>query len=399
MALDMEVGSSGDATVQKPNLRTCGRWSPENRAPTRVLSKEHKEAKSVPTIPSRFEVTLHKGDRECLGFGSKALKWNKGVGGEAVPGPGNYGKPKAFHEVSESLKECGIRGTGGFASRSTRFGARSLPTLPPGHGCPGPGAYKPDLKPIRDPKDFNKAKVSSCFAPNNNHSSIGSDEAMPGPGHYASMVRADAKEASAAQAAFKSASRRDDGPLDSANMPGPGQYHEEIRWSDEQEIVTANFRDLSKPRITRVHRDLPAADSRQRKVLGDYGDEVGKICLGTNGLATRLPGPGHYDQDRDSMWDGGLVGTLGLSSFVPGTQRTDFAGSEENRLMPGPGRYNPNKLYPETKTSALSAFQSESERNKLALPAAPGPCYYNPPAPKSNKTSFQCNARRLWAVS
>jgi len=388
---------------RKQNERTCGRWSASAQAPPRILSKENQQHRSAPTIPSRYEVILFKGDREFLGFGSKSLKQPKQLP-EWAPGPGEYGQPKTFHEKCGEKTSWGVRGTGGFASRSSRFGARSLPTLPqPGRGVPGPGTYNQDVAlRVREPKDFNQAKRTAVFA-SQVLEKMPSDGG-PGPGQYEAMTKSSlVKEACMAQAAFRSASLRTIGvPNASEDFPGPGEYRAEggSPWAQQTEIsgdaCTANFKELSHPRIARVHRDLPAATRTTRDALGDLGDQVGRECLGTVGLANRLPGPGHYEQDRDAIWEAGVVGMNGSSSFIEGTCRHDWTSGDVT-LVPGPGRYDPRRMAPDRLTSATSAFVSGAERNKTPHSHAPGPAYYAPSS-ASNKRSFWLNATKQWAT-
>jgi len=359
-------------------------------------------AGSVPTIPSRYEVTLLKGDLEFKGFGCGSLRFGS-TAGEDVPGPGNYGQRKAFHEENDAKACWGIRGTGGFASRSRRFGMRSMPQLPPaGLGCPGPGAYVTDgaIAHVKNPRDFSKAKYTAVFA-----NPLGKDKdpwsAVPGPGYYGAPIRPPAKEAAAAQAAFKSTSMRGvaGASPEAAEMPGPGEYYEDHdahRRAPPQSPTCKGsvFQAPSERKIVKVHTDLPAASREARAVLGKFGDEVARVPQGTVGLAAGLPGPGHYKQDRDAMWKGRTVGVGGMSSFQAGPQRTEWAPEEES-LKPGPGRYEPHKPGPDTYTSAVSAFNSVSVRNKLQVPDAPGPAYYAPQKVPHHK-SFRLNMRKQW---
>lgn len=381
------------------NLRTVGRWSPLRQAPPQL---DH--AKSAPTIPSKYEVTLFKGDRERLGFGSKCLKLQHQLG-EGAPGPGDYGNRKSFTQDCNERTSWGARGTGGFASRSVRFGARSVPVLPrPGRGVPGPGSYDQDCAlHLRNPKDFNQASQTAVFARNFREKAVSSS--VPGPGHYQSEARVLAREASAAQSAFRSCSRRTGGvPMNSEEVPGPGEYSAGQGSLQAATVpdgpngefsTTSNFKDPSRRRIVGVHRDLPSGDEQTRQALGDFADQVNRECLGTLGMAHRLPGPGHYDQDRDAMWEGRTVAASGSSCFAQGPQRTEWA-PEDAGLIPGPGRYNPRKVILDRLTPATSAFNSVSERIKLQHPDAPGPAYYSPEMLRVRK-SFWLNSTKQWA--
>lgn len=392
------AGSGADSTM-RPNLRTCG-----GAVTSLVVAPKRGElprSNTMPTIPSRFEVTLIKGDREHKGFGAKALRFDSGPP-EEVPGPGSYGLHKAFHQESGERVSWGIRGTGGFASRSTRFGARSMPQMPPaGRGCPGPGAYDPTsaLRFVKEPQDFNQAKRTAIFADAEAKSRVPASASVPGPGHYTCKTQADAKATSAAQAAFKSASGRGVDVGKAAEFPGPGEYYDGTSkpFADPiDDCGSAVFKHPTKPKIARVHRDLPTVDGAAREVLGSFADAVGRECVGTIGSAAKLPGPGHYDQDRDGMWHGGLVGAAGSSAFQAGPKRTEWA-SEEVALMPGPGRYNPKKVEGGVLvTSAASCFNSGTERNQINLSAAPGPAYYKPSLLKDKRSFRLRSTDRTW---
>lgn len=261
---------------------------------------------------------------------------------------------------------------------------------------------------LKNQSNFNQAQQSGVFAPHNLVKAASSSALVPGPGHYTTAGTVGGYTLPGAEAAFKDKSQR--GPAaavlrDAEEFPGPGEYYDPIKralGSDAAEILgipagepsTVSFKEPSRRRVVRVHPDLPAPQPANRELLGNFAEEVGRECKGTEGRRALLPGPGHYDQDRDAMWDPGVVGVAGSSSFQHGTQRTDWA-KKEGGLLPGPGRYDPKRdiTVPETMTSACSAFTSASERIKLQYPQAPGPAYYSPAKPKATK-SFMLNAKR-----
>jgi hypothetical protein len=136
------------------------------------------------------------------------------------------------------------------------------------------------------------------------------------------------------------------------------------------------------------------ADPKARQVLGDFAHVVAKECRGD--LPSDLPGPGKYNQDRDSMWEGRDTGIHGMSSFLHGPQRTDFGGGQESALKPGPGQYDAKHEMKLKLTSAKSAFVSASEQHPFAdLQKGPGPCFYKPPPLSLNaKSSFHLNSKK-----
>jgi len=404
------MGSASEPSLQnKQNFRSCGRFA-QKVLPVHAGTTRQPDA--VPTIPSRIETTLHKGKRERNGFGSQSLRFNanpdSGIDPDG-PGPGIYGQPKSSIEDLGQQFGWGKRGTGGFASRSRRFGARSLPTLPTfGRGCPGPGQYDATsvVNKLKDRSDFLQGKNTAVFAesaPEAKSAVLRSwAPPLPGPGQYKNALAHPAKPHISSIPSFKSGSKRceagpEPGLDDPAAMPGPGAYYSRkpILPPDGSGHSGSNavFKGVSERRYCQVHKDLPVADQKARKALGDFASVVSKECVGQR--LTDLPGPGIYDQDRDSMWRGADCGVHGMSSFLPGPRRTDW-GSGESALMPGPGGYDPKSLSNLKLTDAKSGFISGTEQHTFAdMAKGPGPCYYKPPSLKLDpKTSFILNSRK-----
>lgn len=408
--------SSPDAQKEKANFRSCGRFAQKVQP---VHAGTVRQPDAVPTIPSRIETTLFKGKRERKGFGSNSLRFSvnpdSGIDPDA-PGPGNYGQQKAFHqEMGEKFLapehiHLGQRGTGGFASRSRRFGARSLPTLPmAGLGCPGPGMYDATsvVNKLKDRSDFlqGKTAVFAAQAPEAVSAKMRSlSVPVPGPGQYKLPVRQSSLPGSGASvAAFKSTSKRGEaGPEQGDNpatIPGPGAYYSQKPIlppnGDGNNGLNAVFKEPSSRKYVAINPDLPAASDKAIKALGDFSYMVAKECVGTR--PTDLPGPGIYDQDRDSMWQGRDVGVHGMSSFLPGPKRIEW-GDKEVGGMPGPGGYDPHLPNTLKLTTAKSSFVSATEQHGFAnLQKGPGPCYYKAGKLNINDTkSFILNARKRW---
>jgi len=404
-----------EALEDKQNLRTCGKLPPEglklHRHPS-VAAKKKRPAPSatVPTIPSRIETVLYKGYREVLGFGACSLRFEApAVGDEEVPDPGLYGIPgKSFIADVAEKPSWGIRGTGGFASKTRRLGTRSMPQLPmPGRGCPGPGAYNPldSYNQVRNPHDWNKTKKSASFALADALPSRATvTPSLPGPGTYPVRRVCDPGDTHqgnqlGAVASFKSRSRRNGGVMELASdAPGPGEYFvedEDTRGgasgscSDAHDCM-ANFKDPLPRRVYRVHKDLPTPDPAARGALGDVCQQVMRECTGRK---PGMPGPGHYDQDREICEAFG-EGQIGSSGFQPAGPRTEWA-TEETARMPGPGQYNTERGL-RCDGGARDVFASASERlNGILGPRAPGPAFYNPKQLPSQK-SYHLNMDRRW---
>jgi len=334
------------------------------------------KSRSVPTIPSRYTVTLIKGNREYKGFNSRSMRFEVQAPSEA-PGPGSYGQQKAFHEDFTGRPSWGVRGTGGFASKARRFNVR---ILLPGLGCPGPGAYgAPSLqKAVRAPSAASFASSKTSRAQ--------SLSELPGPGQYEPRFLANQSEG--ARAAFRSTSLRLENPSDEA-APGPGDYHDGLvrpvgyipEHLQSLDMRMPTFKARSVPRITRVHRDLPAASAKARGLLGNFADEVSRQCLGSQALAVALPGPGEYQDIAKAHFPSAATSA---GSAFQGSKRMDLGAQESS--FPGPGKYEPRKVASPMARTLRSAFQSTSDRGKVQVSSAPGPAYYNPSMPKLQKS-------------
>mmetsp|Transcript_27726 Transcript_27726/g.50661 ORF Transcript_27726/g.50661 Transcript_27726/m.50661 type:complete len:406 (-) Transcript_27726:69-1286(-) len=356
---------------------------------------------SVPSIPSRLETTVFTGYKEVLGFGSHSVRFED-PRQHLGPGPGSYGSGKSFQQEFTDKASWGIRGTGGFASRSRRFGMRSLPSMPTaGVGCPGPGVYNPmdAMESLHQPKSFSKAKSSAVFA----SSAITGPAAeileasqamdiLPGPGQYGAPLKPSISS-TMGDTAFKSSADRFGGvPMPSRETPGPGEYISlgtrtaPSKTFDDvvTEVGSANFKERSRRHVTKVHRDLPIADAAAREALGTLASQVSRECKSDIDVK---PGPGQYSQELPP--DSRIVGTKGSSSFMAGPGRRDWA---VDGGVPGP-KYNPVKASNFSLTTAESAFNSNSGRTMVQAPEAPGPAYYSPKGAKGSK-SFRLNLRR-----
>lgn len=261
---------------------------------------------------------------------------------------------------------------------------------------------------LKDRSDFLQGRATAVFAsptPDGESARVRSLSApVPGPGQYKIPAKHPGQpNINAAVAAFKSLSKRGEaGPEQGDNpgtIPGPGAYYSQQPilppTGSGHEGVNAVFKEQSTRRFCAVHPDLPVASEKALRHLGDFGSEVAKECVGQR--PTDLPGPGKYDQDRDTIWRGHDVGIHGLSSFQPGPARVNWANAEIGSL-PGPGEYN-QRVKSELKvTDAKSAFVSATEQHSFAdLQKGPGPCYYKPAAPNLQPTrSFILNAKKRW---
>ncbi|CAE7591431.1 stpg1 [Symbiodinium sp. CCMP2456] len=173
-----------------------------------------------------------------------------------------------------------------------------------------------------------------------------------------------ANQSEGARAAFRSTSLRLENPSEEA-APGPGDYHDGLvrpvgyipEHLQSLDMRMPTFKERSAPRITRVHRDLPAASAKARGVLGNFANEVSRQCLGSQALAVALPGPGEYQDITKAQSSAATAG-----SAFQGSKR-DLGAQESS--FPGPGKYEPRKVASPMARTLRSAFQSTSDRGKI----------------------------------
>ena len=200
---------STEDSAEKVNFRVQGRLP---HGQIRRPADANDVGTNRPTIPSKLETILYKGDRETLGFGSKDLRFTANM--ESTPGPGQYGSGgKGCVEALEKNESFGIKGTGSFASRSYRFPfARAT-------GGPGPGAYRAvPISSASDPKVPSASFQKQVDLPIR----VGGNRVAPGPGEY-NVKLLDSGNCPGA-AAFRSRQKRGNFGRDQSATPGPGEY-------------------------------------------------------------------------------------------------------------------------------------------------------------------------------
>lgn len=408
------------------NFRTVGKSSTAGElkrgAPARKRSADFNAGspRSPTSIPSKLETVLFRGQRKHKGFGSQNLRFGPQAGAES-PGPGSYAAPRAFHEEVSDGDSWGVRGTGGFASKSRRFRSLTPGGLLGGGGGsagPGPGAYE-QLSQAEASQHVSKAgSPSSAFAPPQSASPRNLvPRPTPGPGQYNSPREAWGSNASRASAAFKSGTKRGVaggalGMHHAGSMPGPGTYDvAEVITDFRDEALSESFRPGSVPsdvrgcqnrmfkgptprRLLSVHPDMPVSTHLAESTDKGGGQDFVRECKGSL-LAYPNPPPGHYTPDDSSIRQAQNFSSLGSSMFVsPGS-------SPEPRKRagptPGPGQYlGVAERGEPLGGGAGSAFKSCVVK-KEAVPIAPGPAFYRLGSSRPDeKKSFHLNMSRKW---
>lgn len=87
---------------------------------TAYPSMRPRAKRSQPSIPSKFETTLHVGQRERNAFGTRTLRFTPGE--HELPGPGNYHRNSSMVRTGASVSKLGA-GVG-FVSKVRQAAAR-----------------------------------------------------------------------------------------------------------------------------------------------------------------------------------------------------------------------------------------------------------------------------------
>ncbi|KAF4677413.1 hypothetical protein FOL47_001625 [Perkinsus chesapeaki] len=172
--------------MEEINFRVAGRmhggrlWLGSTHEPHHEAS----QGNSPPSIPSRLETVLNKVPREPKGFGSEASRFEASRGPDG-PGPGELELKRRIRYVGVTKRRpfghdmltsdsWSKKGTGSFASKSTRFSRWQRA----GGVVPGPGAYD-------TPDSASRSIPSSYVGTLSGGGRVDRvPESKPGPGHY-----------------------------------------------------------------------------------------------------------------------------------------------------------------------------------------------------------------------
>merc|ERR1719231_1477471 len=334
------------------------------------------QPRTVSSIPSKFETTLHKGRREQNAFGGRTFRFRNNE--NDIPGPGSYYKKPTLVRSANTCGSVSHLGFGsGFVSKSKRF------TGAHGVNVPGPGSYESPLV----VHQFSRAGATGNFVkPKRYRDQVvvpTPENVSPGPGHYRPNQ---AKQTAALRLAhdkmssFRSKSKRGFQPPTSG--PAPGQYEvlhtvgnllPGVHGGKAACLPHAAFRSSSE----KITRELFYPEKTA------YG---------------KLPGPGSYEVDEsERAANRDLVAAAQPSSMFSNNMQNRFGQPYVKRTMvdatPGPGWYG-KEGERERGVASSSFFMSGTGRSGDNGRKAPGPAFYKPENP--TKKSFLLNATRKW---
>lgn len=346
----------------------------QSEAPVAFPSMKPRPKRSHPSIPSKFETTLHVGQRERDAFGGRTVRFQPPD--NELPGPGNYHKMSSFVKDPETCPSVSKLGYGGgFVSKTKRFSDTAELNAA---AMPAPGSYTtPDFIRSKAAHDYNRAKTSANFArPRKFRDSKMIDfRPAPGPGEYeqrsftAPTTKRKYTRSTDMSSTFKSASKRDSYLSRDNGVPAPGAYDTPEAPSVPGGTILKSIPDRLKALYPAAHMGVPGPGSYKSRAPG---------------LEVRVKEP-----DR-------------ASSFFSNTQHDRYGRPYVRKVTtgdtPGPGAYTADVTAEAPRLTAASAtFLSASDRGADPFRKAvrpPGPAFYKP-EPVGRK-SFLLNAAQRW---
>lgn len=371
MVAPATAGESPDAS--KKSYRTKGKGV-ETGQLLRGNVRSITGYRSSSSIPSKFETTLHQGNKERNAFNCRVYRFNEH--NNDLPGVGKYDFGGNLVNSSASMSK---RGMGSLASKN--FNTQGFTWGGIKAAVPGPGSYCPQSVLERT---WHSGSSDKCLFAGRNGKSYLSSDFTPGPGDYQPKVE-EKTVVSDCGAAFNSRAIRLKDKR--AKGPAPGAYE-------------VNKQPFNK---TEYRNGLPSAAFTS-------GVERNKVAEELAAKNAAQPGPSSYINNEAHKL--GLHGT-GSHMFTGKITRAPFAFADQEVIQarlqakydgtPGPGSYfDPDSVKSKNpkaqKLKGTGAFKSNSARiSYMEIKKTPGPSHYKAPGTgKPPKKSFHLNTTGSW---
>ncbi|KAF4682870.1 hypothetical protein FOZ60_010029 [Perkinsus olseni] len=312
------------------------------------------------SIPARLQTVLCRGLREPIGFGRESSRFEPPRVADG-PGPGAYidaVKRRPFGHDRLTSDSWSKRGTGSFASKSTRFQRWPYPAV-----VPGPGTYRVSVSADQAVNSGSTATLSCC-----GRSDL-KPEPKPGPGQYDPLYPNLPRIRTALLSMSDSRLPR----LQQHSAPGPGAYDPAIIGSAAAEPIMVKL--------------LPPTGSSSNQSKYQLGltrmansDSISgpSSTIKCNNRSYVNPGPGHYSVNLPQL------STDFSSQFSSAFQKPSRARRAGSTLVspspgPGPGEYTA-MLSSSVDNRATTSFLSSPVQRSIfpVASGAPGPAYYHP---------------------
>jgi len=376
-------------------------------APAGSSSSQHPQQAQQPSIPSKLETVLFRGERERKAFGSRSLRF-EAAREESCAGPGAYAIASDFGKIPVSW---GKKGTSGFASISKRFVVRGG-----GGSAPGPGAYSVTGGPSGDGVGLNPNAVSqpsAAFVPKKCENPLrganGGDSSL-GPAAY--DVRGDLVEKNAASAigssCFTNNAERSFGKVGrEAEGPGPGTYVVEASLLDGARHMSRNFANPTAHKKVSVHPTVVAnvaTELTHADRKGDFVRDATKLVDKRSAECASYALPTTLNVGGNKHLNPNAKTVIVERSEMSGKKFEKIleARQEQRQKQPGPGAYNPSMDYVRPHVArGISALKATAPQRAAEEGGnrAPGPAYYKNPTTggkNAGKKSFHLNLKSAW---
>lgn len=398
-----EMGAEDAEVPEKINYRSVGRGDGGVMRRRRPRSYRDPDNPTPSSIPSQYETTLYRDNRESKGFSSRASRFAAIRAGE-VPGPGSYTNGLDNRQVVKDPAACvGKRGANAFASRIPRLD----PKVP---GAPtGPGDYEVERSSSNMLTATRNAPSAVFVEPASVNPAQFNARPTPGPGEYlgsshpwsargpvrsiGAYIPRSARMAPTGECAVPAA-----GASLVAVRPGGTRPASSPPATPAAQASAASGQSWGLPGPRR-HGLLPqqvhAVPASPLAALSEAAQlKIGERLLQAGWDPQRrqnsgVPGPGDYDPQFEAMKGPTYFSQHGSSAFLLGTSHLPRKWRPD---APGPCEYHIGTDMASTRGAVLA---TASPRFKGRQAAAPGPAYYSPRS-KSSQQSFHLNIQNNW---
>lgn len=361
--------------VEKINYRSIGRGS----GGVATSSKHHSywrdfDCSTIPSIPSKFETVLYRGNQERKGFTSQTPRFGQESRHGEQPGPGAHRSPAGLAVQLAKSNVIGKKGHNCFVSKTPR----EQKQVPPRQ--PGPGSYEPPSEGLAAATGGSQPSAAFVPASSMNPAKFNA-RPSPGPGDYTSKATSSGPPSSRNVVISRTGEHLERSVQPSStNVPGPGSYDP-----------------------GRSHSEPPKSnDNLKKRVLVEQPlaglTDTAQIRLGREYLEK------HANTDPDEKRDTSKLDSESVAKpqeCGPSESRVFKSGNSHmprkwRDPSPGPGQYDTAVGTDSTRGAAVSSFTSKAFRFREKPPPAPGPAYYNPKTLGGGSSDFHLNPQSLW---
>lgn len=295
------------------------------------------------SIPSKYQ-TIVTDNSDNKGFSSKSKRFSDDYYINEIPGPGSYAV--AHGKIENISTSYSKKGTGSFASKTKRS------VRGHGSGNPGAGTYNlPSLLTTR--KEFNQANSSSFHTPialKTDDFLVGRERA-PAPNNYQVNDTSVTKNYGvAAEAAFRSKTKRQGMAVGSIKNPSPSHYNiSEKLTKPNTKALTSMFSSGTRRDLLQKPNPVPGPGTYKPHIPVTPPKKLilprkHYLCISAPAMPlpppVDVPGPGAYELVD---YEGPPKHYMSSGVFVSNSSRWAF-NQLPSKDQPGPATYKPERV-------------------------------------------------------